>query len=142
MKKLIAAVAVALTFLFAACRLSQTATRVVKVPGNAPAAEKARIAEQVGAELYQSILKPELKRAFPELTDEQLKGLFVRMNETRWVTGPKAGREPRSKPFNAELRGRAPRFSHVPSIPNEVTRIPPRNPLQVILVVILRGPER
>jgi hypothetical protein len=30
----------------------------------------------------------------------------------------------------------------LPSIPNEMTRIPPRNPLQVILVVILRGPER
>jgi hypothetical protein len=57
---------------------------VVKVPGSASAAEKARIAEQVGQELYQSTLKPELKRVFPELTDKQLNGVFVE-NEGNYV---------------------------------------------------------
>jgi hypothetical protein len=64
-----------------ACSVKRTYQDAVLVPGNAPAAEKLRIAEDVGRHLYANALRPELKSRYG-LTDEQLKGLFVRWNST------------------------------------------------------------
>jgi hypothetical protein len=64
-----------------ACTVSKIQSDTVHVPGNAPAAEKLRIAEEVGRRLYNERLKPELKTRYG-YTDQQLDGLFVQWNTT------------------------------------------------------------
>ena len=80
MKRLL--ISLALSILFA-CAFKRHLTQNVVVPGNAPEAEKMRVAQSVGRDLYEHKLKPELKARFG-YTDAQVQGVFVRANAMRY----------------------------------------------------------
>jgi hypothetical protein len=72
-----------------ACHRITTVAEGVYIPGDAPVEEKLAIAQSIGREVWEGGLAEQVRARFPELTPDQLAGVFLRW-ETISVT-PVAG---------------------------------------------------
>jgi hypothetical protein len=71
-------------FSVCACQMTYSASRKVVVKGPQPTEERLRIAEEVGTDLYQHRLPEAVKERFA-LSDEQIKGVYVRWGTTKYT---------------------------------------------------------
>jgi hypothetical protein len=64
--------------LVASCTRISTVSEGIYIPGDASVAEKQILAEQIGSRVWESGLQEKVKKAYPDLNPEQLKGIFIR----------------------------------------------------------------